>query len=90
MRAISRSGAFYCLDEADRALATFHAAPLPPALRAAHERSFAHWAKRGPRMFRGARCSLAPFGRRTPTNRIARDCASKSGGFAPSSNPLQT
>jgi tetratricopeptide (TPR) repeat protein len=53
-------------------------------------RSFAHWAKRGPRMFRGARCSLAPFGRSTRTNRIARDCASKSGGFAPSSNPLRT
>ena len=45
-------------------------------------RSHARWAKRGPETYRGTCSSRAHSDRSSPTNRIARGCESKSGGFA--------
>ena len=52
------------LDEAERALAKFDAAPLPPALRAAHELAVAGIAMRRLRIKDGARCACRGRARR--------------------------
>ena len=58
------------------------------ATRPSSSRWPAHWAKPGPATCPETRCSPAFSGRNTPTNRIARDCASRSGGCARSLRPL--
>ena len=71
------------LDEAERALAKFDAAPLPPALRAAHELAIAGIAMRRLRIKKSACCACRGRARRAPRGHPGADSGGRKHSLPP-------